>query len=326
MFGPKADCLLFAVLAAKFIAMKCKVCKKEAVVSLKSHNTAFCEDCYLKFFRRQLERGIENQKLFTHNDRILVALSGGKDSLALMLELSEMGYKVTGLFIDLAIPQSSQLARRAVEQFCAKHSLPLQVTEMEKEGLPIPAVKSAIRRPICAVCGKIKRHYFNKAALDGGYNALATGHNLDDEASRLMSNTLRWDESYLAGQAPFLPAEEGFARKVKPLWRLTEFETANYAFLRGIEHHSAPCPYSDGASFSVLKSWLHKLELKMPGRKLDFYQGFLARGRANFGKQEKSGLIFTCPHCGLPTSAPDLCSICRLKETVAQSIRDKNLH
>ena len=68
--------------------MKCKICKAEAVVALRSHNAAFCPDCYKDFFARQVARGIEGQKLFTRDERILVALSGGKDSLALMLELS----------------------------------------------------------------------------------------------------------------------------------------------------------------------------------------------------------------------------------------------
>lgn len=108
-----------------------------------------------------------------------------------------------------------------------------------------------------------------------GFNVLATGHNLDDEVARLTSNTLRWDRAYLSDQGPALEEEGGFARKVKPLWRLTEFETANYAFLMGIENHYAPCPYSGGASFSVLKRMWMDLEEAMPGRKIDFYQGFL---------------------------------------------------
>lgn len=226
--------------------MKCKICKAPAAVALKSHNAAFCPDCYKDFFARQVARGIEGQKLFTRDERILVALSGGKDSLALMLELARQEYNVTGLHIDLAIPGSSAAARGVVERFCAKHGLKLLVKDMAAEGLPIPAVKERLHRPICSACGKIKRHFFNKVALDEGFDALATGHNLDDEAARLFSNTLRWDTAYLSDQGPLLPGEHGFARKVKPLWRLTEFETANYAFLMGIENHYAPCPYSPG--------------------------------------------------------------------------------
>ena len=295
--------------------MKCKICKAEAVVALRSHNAAFCAACYKEFFARQVARGIESQKLFTREEKILVALSGGKDSLALMLELSRQGYDVTGLHIDLGIPGSSAAARGVVERFCARHGLRLMIRETAAEGLPIPLVKDKLHRPICSACGKIKRHLFNRAALDGGFDALATGHNLDDEAARLFSNTLRWDTAYLSDQGPRLKGEHGFARKVKPLWRLTEFETANYAFLMGIEHHYAPCPYSPGASFTTLKGLLQRLEAAMPGRKLDFYQGFLQRGRPVFARREaEEGVdLSPCTECGYPTSSGDLCGVCRIR-------------
>ncbi len=305
--------------------MKCKVCKETAVVSLRSHHTGFCASCYLEFFRRQVERGIRAHKLFTHDDRILVALSGGKDSLALMLELSRQGYTVTGLHIDLAIPlQGSaepcgegQGARGVVERFCKAHNIPLIVKEMATEGLAIPRVKACLKRPICSACGKIKRYYFNKTAMDGGFTALATGHNLDDEVARLFSNTIRWDRAYLSDQGPCLPAEAGFIKKVKPLWRLTEFETANYAFLMGIEHHYAPCPYSQGASFTCYKHLWQGLEEVMPGRKLDFYQGFLERGRPVFARHEaeEAPPLNKCAVCEYPTSA-DICGVCRIKSVV----------
>lgn len=297
--------------------MKCKVCKQEAAVSLRSHNAAFCEDCFRQFFHRQIQRGIESLNLFSRDERILVALSGGKDSLALALVLSSLGYDITGLYIDLAIPDSSEHARAAVEKFCAAHKIPLRIVDLAEQGLAIPLVKEAVRRPICSICGKIKRHFFNKAALEGNFDALATGHNLDDEASRLMSNTLRWDNAYLAAQGPRMDARPGFCRKVKPLWRLSEFETANYAFLEGIPHHMGACPYSAGASFSALKGWLNALERQMPGRKLDFYGGFLEHGRKSFAGGETESLA-PCPACGSPTSSGDLCGVCRIRNLVQQ--------
>ena len=225
------------------------------------------------------------------------------------------------LHIDLGIPESSPVARGVVERFCAKHGLKLMVKELAAEGLAIPLVKERLNRPVCSACGKIKRHFFNKVALDEGFDALATGHNLDDEVARLFSNTLRWDTAYLSDQGPRLDGEDGFARKVKPLWRLTEFETANYAFLMGIEHHYAPCPYSPGASFSTLKALLQRLEAAMPGRKLDFYQGFLARARPVFARREaEEGVeLAPCTSCGYPTSSGDMCGVCRIREALKDS-------
>lgn len=316
--------------------MKCRRCGEVAVVDLPSHNIAFCAECFQTYFLKQITRGIESQQLFTQEDRILVALSGGKDSLSLMLALIKLGYNAQGLHIDLGIPRSSHAARTVVERFCARHALPLRVLEMEKEGLAIPKVRERLNRPICSACGKIKRYYFNKVAMDEGFDALATGHNLDDEIARLTSNTLRWDIAYLSDQGPALNAESpegtnngeedaentphGFARKVKPLWRLTEFETANFAFLNGIENHYAPCPYSKGATFSVYKTLWLDLENTMPGRKIDFYQGFLERGRPLFARADAHSGISPrpCIRCGYPTSL-DLCGVCRIREALAHS-------
>jgi tRNA-5-methyluridine54 2-sulfurtransferase len=295
--------------------MKCRRCGERAVVALPSHNAGFCRECYFLFFSRQVEKAITSRQMFTQQERILVALSGGKDSLALMLELGLQGYDVTGLHIDLGIPDSSVMARGVVERFCSANEFPLIVVEMTEEGLPIPEVKEAVRRPICSVCGKVKRHYFNKIALEQGFTVQATGHNLDDEVSRLFANTLRWDVPYLGGQAPSLEGADGFARKVKPLYRLSEFETANYSFLKGIEYHYAPCPYSKGASFTVHKQLWSELEEKMPGQKYSFYKGFLDRGRDAFheGEERKAAILAPCGDCGYPTSAVT-CNVCRIRK------------
>ncbi len=297
--------------------MKCRKCKAPAEVPLPSHNTAFCRECFATFFSGQVEKAVTKHKMILPGERVLVALSGGKDSLTIMLELSRQGHDVTGLHVDLGIPVSSAAARAKVEGFCAAHGLKLHVVELEKEGIPIPDVKRYINRPVCSACGKIKRHWFNRVALEGGFNVLATGHNLDDEVARLFANTLRWDAGYLSDQGPCLQAEDGFARKIKPLYRLTEFETACYAFINGIEIHTAPCPYSGGASFTGHKKLWADLEYQSPGSKIAFYDGFLKRGRPAFARieQEEGQPVLPCESCKSPTST-GLCGVCRLKIAV----------
>lgn len=294
--------------------MKCTRCKQKAVVALPSHNAGFCPECYLEYFKRQVEKAIKAKNMFSYEDKILVAISGGKDSLALTWQLKDLGYNVSGLHIDLGIPESSKEVRKVVEEFCQKHSIPLYVLEMEKEGLPIPQVKKRLARPICSACGQIKRYHFNLFAKEQGFTVVATGHNLDDEVARLLANTLRWDVDYLSDQGPVLQAEDGFVRKVKPLYRLTEFETANFSFLKGINYSYKPCPYSKGASFTFYKKLLADLEHKQPGRKLNFYESFLKKGQQAFQAvaQKKSTPLTSCQKCGYPTSG-EICGVCRIK-------------
>jgi uncharacterized protein (TIGR00269 family) len=167
----------------------------------------------------------------------------------------------------------------------------------------------------CSACGLSKRHLFDAAALEGGYDALATGHNLDDEAAVLLGNVMHWQTEYLARQAPVLPARAGFPRKVKPLVRLTEREIAAYAILRGIDYIVEECPMAKGNRHLGYKEALNQLEVASPGSKFDFYHGFLARAAAHFGadfETDQHGLA-SCERCGAPTPS-GLCAFCRLVE------------
>jgi uncharacterized protein (TIGR00269 family) len=156
----------------------------------------------------------------------------------------------------------------------------------------------------------------NRVARDEGYQVLATGHNLDDEAAVLMGNTLNWHAGYLLRQGPVLEADRpGMVRKVKPLCRIYERDMAAYAMLRGIEYIYDECPYSAGAKSIQYKELLNQLEHTSPGAKINFYVGFLdARERGLFAAQADSGLalLHTCPNCGQSTSAPGLCAFCRM--------------
>ncbi|MGH9061722.1 MAG: tRNA(Ile)-lysidine synthetase, partial [Acidimicrobiales bacterium] len=155
----------------------------------------------------------------------------------------------------------------------------------------------------------------NQAALDGGYDVVATGHNLDDEAAVLYGNVLRWDLAYLGRQLPVLAGGDGFARKVKPLVRLSERETAAYCVLRGIDYIVEECPMAAGNKHLSYKEALNAVEVRSPGTKAAFYFGFLERVAplvASVAEGEREGL-HPCPSCGSPTVA-DVCAFCRLVE------------
>ena len=129
----------------------------------------------------------------------------------------------------------------------------------------------------CSACGLSKRHLFDEAARDGGYDVVVTGHNLDDEAAVLFGNVLHWQTDYLGRQLPVLPARDGFPRKVKPLVRLGEREMAAYCVLRGIDYIVEECPMAAGNKHLGYKEALNAIEAQSPGTKHDFYFGFLAR-------------------------------------------------
>jgi tRNA(Ile)-lysidine synthase TilS/MesJ len=260
--------------------------------------------------------------MLTTADRVLVCVSGGKDSLALWDILQRMGYRTDGLYIDLGIPGYSTRSREKIDQFAAPRGLRPIVVSLGELSIPIPELARRNRRAECSVCGTVKRHFFNRVARESGYTVVATGHNLDDEAGRLLGNILHWQMEYLSKQSPVLPAVgELLVRRVEPLCRLSERESAAYAILRGIDYVMEECPMSRGATSLKYKEIMNRVEDWMPGTKGNFYQGFLAhshrfRDPAPFRAREagEGEGAAVCSRCGSPTFL-DPCSFCRLTGT-----------
>ena len=302
--------------------MNCRRCDRKASVHMRQHKLALCKEHYLEWIPEQTARFIKKYEMFTHDEKILVAVSGGKDSLSLWHILIKLGYQADGLYLGLGIDEGinySHESQRLTEEFAASHNLKLHIVDIEKEyGQPIPVIAERSHRghgKPCAVCGLAKRHEMNRIARDLGYDVLATGHNLDDEAAVLFGNTLNWSSEYLLRQGPVLPGTAGLARKVKPLFRFYEREMTAYAIMSGIEYIYEECPFADGSQSIFYKESLNQLETSRPGAKLIFYLNFLEAkksGKLFLEKNVELANLHPCPRCGQPTSTPDQCSFCRM--------------
>lgn len=301
--------------------MKCRTCGQKAVVNMRQHKLALCKDHYLEWIPEQTDRFINKYRMFSKEEKILVAVSGGKDSLSLWDILVRLEYKADGLYIGLGIDEGiaySSESHRLTQKFAEERQLTLHVVDVEKEyGHSIPVMAELSHRGKdrpCAVCGLTKRHVMNRIARDLGYDVLATGHNLDDEAATLFGNTLVWSTEFLVRQSPVLPKSSGLARKVKPLCRFYEKEMTAYSLLRGIEYIYEECPFSVGSTSIYYKQLLNEIENERPGAKLNFYLKFLeARKQGLFAPSVvEPGKLNICPTCNQPTSAPGECSFCRM--------------
>ena len=260
--------------------------------------------------------------MLSPDDRILVAVSGGKDSLAVWDLLTELGYRADGLYVGLGIGDYSDVSYDFARAFADERGLALTVIDLRDDyGYDVPTAAKVTKRVPCSACGMSKRHLFDKAAIDGGYDVVVTGHNLDDEAAVLFGNTLRWDVEYLARQLPVLPARDGFPKKVKPLVRLTEREMAAWCIVRGIEYQVEECPMAVGNKHLAYKAALNAIERESPGSKAAFYLEFIdkmAPRLADLRQRERSRLV-RCTSCGAPTTEPDsgdtpVCAFCRLQD------------
>src|SRR5207245_10003440 len=139
--------------------------------------------------------------------------------------------------------------------------------------------------------------------------AVPPGHNRDDTAPTLLGSVLPWQTDALSRQSPALSSTHPkLVRRVKPLYRLSEQETAAYAFLRRIDYIVDECPFAKGATSIAHKEILNRMEDASPGAKHNFLFGFLDKARPAFERAEAVELK-ECARCRqVPTGT--LCASC----------------
>ena len=313
--------------------MLCKICKSKgkrtkAVIYLRHHRLALCREHFTEWFEKQVQKTIKQFRMFSRKEKVAVAVSGGKDSLSLWFALHRLGYETFGIHINLGIDRwnYSENSLKLCQTLSKRIDRPLIVFNLKEElGYTVEEIaKGTGRKDVCSVCGTFKRYLMNRIAQEHGFRVVATGHNLDDESALLLSNTIRWEISYLGKQYPVLPEGGGFARKVKPFCFMTEKETVSYAILNSIEFMETGCPNAGKATSRIYKQAISLLEHEMPGTKLRFYKEFLKKARPLFERELKEQTeLNECKVCGMPTTAP-VCSVCRTLERLrnAESRKD----
>lgn len=306
--------------------MKCRVCSEPAVAEVTQHNMALCQPCYLEWFPGYTRKTIDKFAMLDPSERVLVAVSGGKDSQVLWRVLVDLGYQADGMVIDLGIGDDGQGAAAGegysaestdlVRDLAVQLDRPLWVVDLrEAIGRTVPDVRRG-SRPVCSACGVVKRYVMNRVAWEGGYDCVATGHNLDDEVAALLGNVLAWDTYYLSRQHPVSPqVGDRLMKKIKPFCYFTERETAMYALLSGTPYYHEECPNAAGATTIGNKELINRIESGARGTKRRFFDGFL-RQRCRFETDDDEIRLAYCERCEMP-SPVELCTFCRLVGEVA---------
>jgi uncharacterized protein (TIGR00269 family) len=256
---------------------------------------------------------------FPKDGSLLVAVSGGKDSLAVWESLDQLGYSTKGLHVDLGIGGFSEASAAAVHRFAKHRNLQWVKYSLEDAfGYTIPEIQRRTRRKICSICGFLKRQLLNRLSIEEGSQVLVVGHNLDDEAGRLLGNFVRHRTQYFEKQYPCLPSSHlRLPAKLKPLYRMEAHEIRTYCSLRSITPVEVKCPLARGATSHAFKEALDFLESRMPGTKRDFLFTYVDRRRP----PRESIPFATCTQCGEPAYG-DVCSVCRLHNQLAEKDKE----
>lgn len=302
----------------------CDVCRaREAVVYQRHTGRRLCRECFIEDIVERVRREVSRYSMFSERDRVLLAVSGGKDSFVLLDVMTRI-HDVSRLGAVTVVEGIRGYNREEDIERLRRHARAhgidlLVVTVRELSGYTIDElVERSFSRGLkispCTFCGIYRRRGVNQVARSLGYDKVATAHNLDDEVQTLVINILRGDETRLSMIHPLRPrASERFVPRVKPLRKIYEYETARYAYLRGFSPQTLECPYLELAPSlrSRVRDILYKLEEERPGALLSILEEY-DRLYENIAR-ESSMRLSTCVLCGEPTSpGRSLCKACEL--------------
>lgn len=273
---------------------------------------------FIESFENGVKETIEEYKLITPGEKVVVACSGGKDSTTALYILKKLGYDVEALTIDLHIGDYSKRCLEALKESCKDFGVELHVTTFREEyGCSVCYIRSVLKEKhqlkSCSVCGVIRRGLINRKARELGANKTATGHNLDDEAQTVLMNFLQGDISRLAKMGPTVGvlADKKFVLRIKPLFFSREDDIREYSKLKGFHVVYDPCPCSVDTFRTSMRQALREFGEDAPAVKENLVRGaleILPELREHF-KTEK-GMKY-CEKCGEPTNR-DICKNCEL--------------
>ncbi len=263
---------------------------------------------------------IRGERLVRRGDRVLVSVSGGKDSAvaAWLLEkhAEELGIEVALLHMDQGIEKYSRAALDAVKALAQAIDVPLYVHRWEDEwGQPFYAVAEKLGRAPCSICGTLKRYYQNILAKRMGYNVVATGHNLDDAVGFIINNLITGQFEYIAKLSPVLPETELTVRKIKPLFWIQGQEIRTFAMGHNIPVSEEKCPFQRLAPTYKIRRAFDDVEAARPGTRRAFVRNVMRLVSSAQVREEKNKEPRACKYCGAPTSG-EVCAVCKMKMRV----------
>jgi uncharacterized protein (TIGR00269 family) len=301
-------------------APRCGKCGAPAVTYSRYMRMHLCSRHLAELVESKVRRALKRYGMVSSGDLVLVAVSGGKDSSALLGSLArlsrEVGFRLIGFHIDLGIGDYSRRSLEASRLLAQKLGVPLAVVSVrEVTGMTIPELASRSRRPVCSVCGLVKRYLINAAAVEAGAAVVALGHNADDIVAYNMKSFITQDLEAISKLGPRTDSISGLAvGRIRPLYEVYEKEAYLYAVLEGLPFIHDECPMLDEESLErSLKRQINVIEEKRPGTKLSMLRA-LAKRISEYPQSRAPAR--RCMHCGLLSSGEE-CSFCRLTRRVA---------
>jgi cytoplasmic tRNA 2-thiolation protein 1 len=295
--------------------MNCNRCENPVAYTRKYSGEKLCSDCFSNSILRKTAKTISKYKMIQNDEIVAVAVSGGKDSLALLKIMNQMAanhnFRIKAITIDEGIPGYRNEALEIVRQFCEEHNVDFKVYSYKElfelsldEAL---SLRESDKTSSCSICGTLRRRAMEYAAKDIGANVIATGHNLDDTLQTFVINMLSGDTSKVGWMNP--DTSGNTLRKIKPFCEIYESEIVFYAFTNNIPFQSEPCPHMNEGIRTEIREFLNSLENQHSGIKNNLYQSILKVSQVVKNSNQKQKGV--CVKCGSECTGTT-CSVCNM--------------
>jgi len=304
----------------------CTLCRHRDAVYMRAYSgEKLCTKCFCSSLENKVRATIAKYEMLQPNDKIMVAVSGGKDSVSLLHILAkiEKNYPkalLSTVTVDEGIKGYRDEALKFAVKNCRKLGVEHVVTSFKNLfGVKLDELVKLIEKKArakggltpCAYCGVLRRRALNIVAREAGVDKLATAHNLDDETQTILLNMLHGDALRIARVKPFLNERRaGLVQRVKPLCEVPEKEIAFYAHLRQIKFQGVPCPYASTALRNDVRVMLNRMEERHAGIKFTLFRS-AERIRPALEKMAREAELRECRYCGEPTVG-DVCKPCSM--------------
>jgi tRNA(Ile)-lysidine synthase TilS/MesJ len=208
---------------------------------------------------KRFHKACADYGLIADGDHILVGVSGGKDSLALVELLGKRAqvyvprFKVTAVYVRLK-ERSYQSDIAYLERHCASVRVPLVVRDTE--------IGAEEKKDPCFLCSWYRRKALFDVAQELGCNKIALGHHKDDIVETLLMNLIF--QGSVGTIPPLLQMEKMPIQMIRPLCLVEEREIARYAELSGYEKQLKACPFEKESSRTQMKQLVNQLERLNP--------------------------------------------------------------
>lgn len=257
---------------------------------------------------------VDDYQMIDENDRIAVGVSGGKDSLTLLVLMAALQkfypkhFTLEAVCVDMGL---GGMDFSPVETLCRDLDIPFTRVETEIGKIIFDYRKE--KNP-CSMCAKMRRGALSNALVEHGFNKVALGHHYDDAVETFMMSLLY--EGRISCFQPVTYLDRTKVTQIRPMLYITEQQVAHFAERQKLPVVHNTCPADKHTKREEIKQLVYELSGRYPDFKAHVFEGMQKLPLPEWGtaskkplqrqKQKRPGQSEDCDNCDGDEADADL--------------------